>query len=212
MPAYVLGTFVCYMIVRRGIPPMLVLIITGIITCIWYIFFRDNPEIISDQFLYMMGDKRLYGYLFFFVTGFCLRNGLINFRPQPIPLLFIIVSSFILVALCIENAKSDLLAVLPYLFFNLSLALYVLYYVAPLNIFQNKFLAFVNKQSLGIYLFHPMIMMCIYYILGDPDKKYITMTQGTLVSFATIFLVTILVIILKKSKFLNRNMLGNINE
>ncbi len=212
VPAYVLGGVTSYFIIRNKWSAKLVLAACAIITCIWYIYFRDNPNINLHQTLFFLGDKRMYAYLFFFLTGFCLRNNLITLKMQPFALLVCIVVSFTLVAFCVQNDRSNFLLVLPYLCFNYCLAAFVLVYLAPLNVVNSSWLQFINTQSLGLYLYHPIIMMGIYYIVGDPDKTYITMLQGFVVALVTLALTILLVKMVRTHKLAGRFMLGNIFE
>ncbi len=210
IPAYTLGAISFYAIIRFKLQVVPLLIATGVINALWYVYIRDTAlkdELTQLQFL---GDKRFYAYLFFFLFGVCLRNKRIKLRFSPAPLFFILLSSFTIIALCIQTKVSDVLAVLPYLFFNFSLAAFVLLYVAPLKIFQNGFMTFVNKNSLGIYLFHPMIVMGIYYFRGDSGKAHTSMFQGFLVGVVTIMLIVTLVWALQKWHITNRYALGNV--
>ncbi len=209
IPAYLLSAIICYAITKHKVPVLLVLVLSGIGTGLWYVLFRDTPELTTDQILYYFGDKRLYAYIFFFVAGFGLRNQFVSIRPLPIPLLFIITSSFILVAICVENSFSSWFTVLPYLFFNFSLLVYVLHYWAPQNIIRSKFLDFVNKHSLGIYLYHPIIMIGIYKLIGDPAKQFISMPQGFIVGAITLAIVVPVVWLVSRSKYSDKLMLGN---
>src|SRR5206468_4548429 len=126
------------------------------ITVIWYIFFRDSHLPVMAQPLYWLGEKRFYAYLFFFFLGFALRNQYIRIFPHPLFLLSAIAIVFATIMILVFDHFPDFAIAIPYLLFNTGCVLFVLLYVGPQQWFQNKFILFINKQSLGIYLYHPL--------------------------------------------------------
>ena len=111
---------------------------------------------------------------------------------------------------CVYNKQPDWISVAPYMFFNFSLVILLLQYVAPLSLFQHKIFLLLNKQSLGVYLYHPMIIMTIYMLLHDPEKLAIGKQGGLVVGVITIACVILLINILNRWKFTSKYLLGNI--
>ncbi|MBG9376704.1 acyltransferase [Panacibacter sp. DH6] len=212
VPAYFMGAMLCYVVTRFKIPVKPLVFLTGCITICWYIFYRDNQLPVSEQPLYWFGEKRLYAYLFFFLTGFSLRNELVKFFPHPLFLLATIVIAFTSIVVFVYSHVPDLATVIPYMIFNSSLVLFLLIYAAPQNWFQNKLILLTNKQSLGIYLYHPMIIFIIYRIIGDPEKKHATNLQGFGVGLLTLATILTLVWLIQKWSFTNRYLLGIVKE
>ena len=210
IPAYILGSLVCYAMHKLKIAPTAMLITTGLFTICWYIYFRDVSTPTERQPLYWLGEKRLYCYLFFYVLGYILRNNLLQIRLTPFAALFITTSSFSLIVLCVFRHVPDYFTALPYLFFNLSLVFFLLMFVAQKPIMQHKFWLYINKHSLGIYFYHPLILMIIYQALKDPNKEHIGTPKGLLIGIATVALCLPLTWMLKKWTFSNRYMLGNV--
>lgn len=212
IPAYVMGAIICFGIDKWKLPIWPILCISGLITISWYVFFRDVATNNEELPLFWIGDKRIYAYLFFFITGYSLRNQLIHFRPLPLPLIFIMLSSFvILTALVLEHAP-NLAVTIPYLFFNFSLAIFVLLIIGPAPFMQHRLWLLFNKQSLGIYLYHPIIIIMIYQLLGDPQKQSISQLGGIGIGLFTMLLVTSLTWLFQKWKFTNQYFLGNIKK
>ena len=104
----------------------------------------------------------------------------------------------------------DYLIVIPYLFFNVSLIIFLLLFIAHKPIFQNKFWLYINSQSLGIYFYHPLILILIYQLLGDPTKEQVSTITGLIIGVITIGLSFILTKAMRKWNFSNRYLLGNL--
>lgn len=212
VPAYFIGALLCYFVTRLNIPAKMVLLVTAAFTVCWYIFFRDNQLPVAAQPLYWFGEKRFYAYLFFFFLGFSLRNELVKLFPPPLFLLGSIIGSFAVIVGFVYSNMSDFATIIPYMIFNSSLVLFLLIYAAPQNWLQNKLILLTNKQSLGIYLYHPMIIFIIYRIIGDPDKKQVSNLQGFAVGLITLATILSLVWLIQKWDFSNRYLLGIIKE
>jgi acyltransferase len=212
VPAYFIGSLLCYTITRFGIPAKLVLTVTAAFTVCWYLFYRDNPLPVAEQPLYWLGEKRFYAYLFFFFLGFSLRNGLIKFLPHPLVLLACVFTAFSAIVIFVYGHTPDITTVLPYMIFNSSLVMFLLIYAAPQNWFQNKLVLLTNKQSLGIYLYHPMIIFIIYRFIGDPEKKHVSNLQGLGVGLITLAIILSVVWFIQKWGFANRYLLGIIKK
>lgn len=210
IPAYILGSIACYALYKFKIPVRGMLAATGLITITWYLYFRDIHLSVHDQPLYWLGEKRFYCYLFFFVLGYSFRNNLVAIRLTPIITLFITMSSFLLIALCIFRHMSDYFIVLPYLVFNVSLLVLLFLFIAHRPILQNRFWLYINSQSLGIYFYHPIILILIYESLGDPSKEHVSKLMGLIIGVITIGLSFMLTKAMSKWKFSNRYLLGNL--
>lgn len=212
VPAYVLGALLCYFVSNYKIPAIPVLIITALFTVFWYIFFRDNKSPVNEQPLYYLGEKRFYAYLVFFFLGFCLRNELLKISPSPLLLISLNITAFTASVIFVYQHIPDTIIVIAYMTFNLSFILFLLLYIAPQTWFQHKWLLLVNKQSLGVYLYHPMIIFLIYAILGDSKKEHINNLQALGVGIVTIVTVLSFIWIIQKWKVSNRYLLGMIKE
>lgn len=209
IPAYGLCTFVCYLINRYNLPIGTMLGLTGFITLVWYIYYRENPLPPSELPLYWIGDKRLYAYIFFFVTGFALRNGRLNLWPKPWLLLGLCSVSLALIFWFVLQRTPDYFAAVPYVVFNFCLLVFTLQHVAKLHFFQHRLWLTLNRQSLGVYLYHPLLVFGIYEWLGDPEKKQISKGEGLAVGLLVAALVLGVIWLLKQWKLTNKFMLGN---
>lgn len=212
VPAYFLGVILCYAVVRTKARVAILLPVLAIITLVWFGEFRINPQPVEQQPLYWMGDKRFYCYQFFFLLGFSLRNGLLRNKVPAILLIIITLLSavgLVLATLVQLPFGSELLF---YLSFNVSFVLYVLQHFLYKQWLQYPLLLLFNKQSLGVYLFHPMIIMIIYHLLGDPTKEYISKPIGMLIGVVTLILVMSLIQLTIKTPVLSRYLLGNIKK
>lgn len=208
VPAYFLGVLLCYAVLKLKINAWLVLGISAVLTFLWYIFYRENPLPVTEQPLYWLGDKRFYSYLFFFFLGFALRNGLITCSVPPLLLLLSTVGAFTaIVPLAYLRDPYGLLSLL-YIVFNGSLVLFVLVCASHKSWFQNKLILLINRQSLGIYLYHPAIIFTIYALLGDPFKEHVNNLQGLVVGGVTLVSVLSLIWLLQKWEVTNLFLLG----
>ena len=86
-------------------------------------------------------------------------------------------------------------------------------FIAPNNWLQNKIFLLVNKNSLGVYLYHPLFQSGIYtYILHDKAQKSIS-DLGAVGVFVCVMTGTLgLVWILKKWWVTDKYMLGNLKR
>lgn len=210
IPAYILGAIFCYAIYKWKIPALSALFLTGMITVTWYIYFRDIHDSTNVQPLYWLGEKRFYCYAFFYILGYSLRNNLLQVRLMPATTFSIVLLSFLLIALFILQHASDYLIVIPYLIFNSSLLVFIVFFIAEKSVLQSRFWLFFNSNSLGIYCYHPLILILIFKAIGDPNKEHLASWQGAIVGLFTIGLCFPITWILKRWNFSNRFMLGNI--
>ena len=210
IPAYIIGSIACYAIYKWKIPVLAMLFLTAIITVTWYIYFRDIHDSTGQQPLYWLGDKRLYCYAFFYVLGYALRNNLIQFRMIPATTVTVLIFSFLLITLCVFQRTPDYFTVLPYLFFNASLIIFLVFYVAEKSFFQHRFWLYINNNSLGIYFYHPLILMLIFKGIGDPLKEHVSTIDGIVIGLLTLGLCFPLTWLLNKWKLSSRFMLGNV--
>lgn len=213
IPSYLIGSFMCYTIIRWNWKVGILLLVFGIFSIIWYNIYRDNHIPLETLPLYWLGEKRLFSYLFFFILGFALRNKMIPFKFQLTPVIATILVSFVLIVLLIYKKESGWLIVWPYMLFNTALVLFVMIFVAPNNWLQNKFFLLVNKNSLGVYLYHPLLQTSIYsFILHDKDQKYVSNLMAVAV-FAGVMAGTLaLVWLMKKWWVTDKYMLGNLKR
>lgn len=212
IPAYFLGVLLCYAVTKYKIRVVFVLIITSLITSCWFVFYKESKLPIDEQPLYYLGDKRLYSYMFFFFIGFCLRNGLIKFKPSVLKLAFLIVIMFCLSIISVYQESPTVIALIPYMIFNTSLVLFLLNYIGHLEVFQNKFVLLFNKHSLGLYLFHPIMIYLIYYFLGDSKMKHANNWEGLIVGFTAMTMTLLFTLFLQKWPMTSRYFLGIIDN
>jgi len=156
IPSYLIGSFLCYTIIRWNFKVGVLLLACAGFTIVWYNIYRDNHVPLESLPLYWLGEKRVFSYLFFFVLGIALRNKMIPLKFQLTPLLLTIVLSFILIVFWVFKRESGWLIVWPYMLFNTALVLFIMLFIAPNNWLQNKLLLLLNRNSLGIYLYHPL--------------------------------------------------------
>ena len=211
IPSLLIGAFLCYSILRWNVSVWLLLIATGIFSMVWYNLYRDTNVPIKNLPLYWLGDKRLFAYLFFFILGFSIRNKLI---PIPFTIQQIITAislSFAVVVFFVFKHYGSLALVWPYMIFNAALVIFVLAFVAPHQWLQNKLFLWVNTNSLGFYLFHPLFQTTIYvFIIKDKDQVRVNHLEAMII-FVIVFILTALMIkALKQFKITDKLMLGNI--
>lgn len=212
IPAYILGVLLCYAVIKYRISALFILVLTASITCGWFMVFKDNELPATEQPLHHLGDKRLYAYLFFFFIGFSLRNGLLKIKPSVPLLLFLIVFSLTATVILFYQDTPQVIMLIPYMVFNSCLALFVLIYVGPNEWFQHKLVLLINKHSLGLYLYHPMIIFLIYHFLGDENREHTNNWQGLAIGLTTLSIALTLILVLQKWSFANRCFLGIVND
>ncbi len=213
IPAYLLGAFLCYSILRWRVPVWLLLFLGALVNIIWYNIYRDSQISVGELPLFWLGDKRLFSYLFFFILGFAIRNKLIHFNYKLWPIIILITASFISLVILIFGHYPNWINVWPYLIFNTALVIFVLVFIAPNNWLQNKLLLRLNQKSLGIYLYHPLLQISIYtFILHDRAQKQTSHLTAFLVFLAVISGTLLLVRILRHWKITDKLMLGNLKR
>ena len=212
IPAYIIAAVLCYGICRFKLRPRSFLLFTALVTAVWYVLFRDKGTPVSDQPFYYLGEKRYYAYTFFFLLGFCLRNNLIQVALSPLLLVASVVTSFALIVVTFYTHQPDTLTVILYLLFNTSLVLLLLLFISRQNWLQYKFLLLVNKQSLGVYLYHPFIIFSIYQLVGHPDRENITNLQGFAVGFVVIAIIMPFIWLVKKWDLSGKIILGIVKK
>ncbi len=212
VPAYVIGVLLCYSVIKFKIPALLMLILTGAFTVIWYNVYRATDLTIEQQPLYFLGEKRFYAYLVFFFLGFSLRNELIKVKFPAFLLFGVVAVSFTTSVFLVYGHAPDYVVVIPYMFFNICLVLFLLLYFAPLEWFQYKLILLINKQSLGFYLYHPMVVFTIYQLIGDPEKHHSNNLVGFLVGLCTLIIMLVAIWLVQKWRVSNRFLLGITEE
>lgn len=213
VPAYVLGAVLCFWVIKFNIPTFIVLLFTTAITVAWFLIYRDPKLPIPELPVYFLGEKRFYSYLLFFFLGFALRNQLIKLRPNAILLLLFIGLSFIAIIGIIYKGQAFFdFFVLPYLILNISLIFFTIIYTSSQNWTQNKFIVFLNNQSLGLYLYHPMFVFMAYEYLEDPKMNQTDNLTGLFIFFITVALTSLLVWLFTQFEITNKYVLGNVKK
>ncbi len=212
VPAYVIGVLLCFFVIKFKISAFLILNLTGAFTVIWYNVYREADVIVEQQSLYFLGEKRFYAYLTFFFLGFSLRNELIKVKLPAWFLFGVVVVSFAVSVFLVYTHSPSYIVSIPYMFFNICLILFLLLYFAPLEWFQYKLILLINKQSLGFYLYHPMVVFTIYRLIGDPEKRHSNNLEGILVGFCTLIIMLVAIWLVQKWRVSNRFLLGITEE
>lgn len=213
IPSYLIGSFLCYSIIRWKVKPWVLLLITAVISIIWYNVYRDNHVPVQNLPLYWLGEKRLFSYLFFFITGFVIRNKMISFKFSLTPIFVTLLLAFSIIVLLVYKHESSWIIVWPYMIFNTSLIIFVMIFIAPNNWLQNKALLLINKNSLGVYLYHPLLQTTIYtYIVHDNEQKYISNLTATGVFLAVMVGTLGLIWVMKRWWFTDKYFLGNLKR
>lgn len=215
IPSYLIGSFLCYSIIRWKVPYWLLLLLTGIFCVFWYNIYRDNHVPVENLPLYWLGEKRLFSYLFFFILGFTLRNRLIpeTWKFNLNLILALLVIAFSSIFFLVWKHVTSWAIVWPYMVFNSSLIILVMVFIAPNDWTKNKAVLYVNQNSLGVYLYHPLLQSIIYrFILNDPQQKNIS-NLGAVIVFICVMIGTLILIrILRIWGVTDRYMLGNIKR
>lgn len=211
IPSLLIGAFLCYSILRWNVSVWLLLIASALFSMVWYNLYRDTNVPIKQLPLYWLGDKRLFAYLFFFILGFSIRNKLIQVPFTIQQVIAILSISFAVVVFFVFKHYGNLALVWPYIIFNAALVIFVLVFIAPNQWLQNKLLLWVNTNSLGFYLFHPLFQTTIYvFIIKDKDQVRVNHLEAMGIFVIVFILTTLLIKALKQFKITDKLMLGNI--
>lgn len=211
IPSLLIGAFLCYSVLRWNIPIGLLLTVTALVSIIWYNIYRDTSIPIKQLPLYWLGDKRLFAYLFFFILGFSIRNNLIPLKFKIEQIILILTISFGVVVFFVYKHAGNLILVWPYMVFNAALVVFVLAFIAPQQWLQHKFLLWINNNSLGFYLFHPLFQISIYdFIVKDKAQVRVSHLESLLIFLIVFSLTALLIKFLQQFKITNRLLLGNI--
>jgi len=212
IPAYLIAVIFCYFTLALKIPSLFVLITTVLITSYWFILYRNNLQQPEQLPLYFLGDKRIYGYLLFFYLGFAIRNKIINFRPNVFVLISLIGITIIAILAFIFKHLPEFNLLIPYLICNICLVFFILIYTSSQNWINNKFLKFLNDQSLGIYLYHPLFIFIAYQWLQNPERDKSSSIEALIIFVITTVFSTVLVWIFTKFEITNKYVLGNVKK
>lgn len=211
IPSLLIGAFLCYSILRWNVSVWLLLFTAALFTIVWYNLFRDTNIPLKQLPLYWIGDKRLFAYLFFFIVGFSIRNKLIAIPFTIQQIITILIISFGIVVFFVFKHYGNLALVWPYMIFNAAMAVFVLVFIAPHQWLQNKLLLWVNTNSLGFYLFHPLFQTTIYvFILKDKNQVRVNHLESMIIFVIVFVLTTLLIKTLKLFNITDKLMLGNI--
>lgn len=210
IPAYIFAVIFCYFTLKLKIPTWVVLLFTALITSFWFVTYRNNPALPKDLPLYFLGDKRIYGYLLFFYLGFAIRNKIINLRPNAWLLMTVISIASLAILALIYKHLPDYTLLLPYLICNIGLVFFVIIYTAKQNWTNNPIIQFLNSQSLGIYLYHPLFIFMAYQYLENPEMNKSSTLEGSIIFVIATLFSTVLVWLLTQFKITNKYLLGNI--
>lgn len=234
IPSYLLAATICFCILKWKFRVWPVLLVTVLVTIVWYVIYRypilpaNDASIfllkypvdiykrslvpVKELPLYWLGEKRVFSYIFFFITGFCLRNLFIENKLKLWHSIILIAASFVALLFLIVNRFSNIITVWPYLIFNISLVILVVVYIAPQKWMQNKLFLKVNELSLGIYLFHPLIQKLIYSLLNDREQTHHNFMGGVGIFTLVIIFTLGFILLLKKLNIADKYMLGNIKR
>jgi peptidoglycan/LPS O-acetylase OafA/YrhL len=210
IPAYLLAAYICFLVVKFNVPIWLSAVITVAFTATWFIVYRDTSQ--DGLPLFYLGDKRIYGYLTFFFVGFAIRNKLLKWRPSIYLLLLIISITmfFVLLFIAKQMQSNGLLLIVPYLICNIGMVFFIVIYTSSQSWSNNKFILFINNQSLGIYLYHPLFIFIAYEYLDNPEMNKSSTLQGFIIFIVATLLSSLLVWVLTKFNITNKYLLGNI--
>ncbi len=209
IPAYLLAAYICFLVVKFNVPIWLIAVITVAFTATWFIVYRDTSQEVLP--LFYLGDKRIYGYLTFFFVGFAIRNKLLKWRPSIYLLLLIIsITMFFLLFIAKQMQSNGLLLLVPYLICNIGMVFFIVIYASSQSWSNNKFILFINNQSLGIYLYHPLFIFIAYEYLNNPEMNKSSTLQGFIIFIVATLLSSLLVWVLTKFNITNKYLLGNI--
>lgn len=213
VPAYIIGTIVCFSAIKFKIPSTIMLLFTALLIVAYFLIYRNSTIQVTDLPLYYLGDKRFYSYLFFFFFGFAIRNYLVKIRPNALLLIILIlVSAFLVLYIDFRAKQFNNYIVIPYLILNTCLIFFIVIYSSSQNWTTNKFIHFLNTQSLGIYLYHYLFIFAAYQLLNDPKMNKLSTITGTFIFIGTVILTSILVWLLTQFNVTNKYVLGNIKK
>jgi peptidoglycan/LPS O-acetylase OafA/YrhL len=127
--------------------------------------------------------------------------------------LFLIGLSFVgIVGIIFKGQQFFNFFVIPYLILNISLIFFTIIYTSSQNWTDNTFIHFLNNQSLGIYLYHPMFIFIAYEYLDDPKMNQTDNLTGFIIFGITVLLTSTLVWLLTQFEITNKYVLGNIKK
>ena len=212
IPAYLVAAVFCFFTLKFKIPSWLVLLFTALVTSYWFITYRNNPMQPTQLPLYFLGDKRIYGYLLFFYLGFAIRNKIINFRPNAFMLISLIGITVLAILVFIFKHLPEFYLLIPYLICNICLVFFIVIYTSSQNWTNNKWIEFLNNQSLGIYLYHPLFIFIAYQWLQNPGRDKTSTIEAIIIFLITTFLTTVLVWVLAQFEITNKYVLGNVKK
>lgn len=212
IPAYLVAVIFCFFTLKFKIPSWLVLIFTALVTSYWFITYRNNSLQPEQLPLYFLGDKRIYGYILFFYLGFAIKNKIINFRPNALVLISLIGIAVITILAFIFKHLPEFTLLIPYLICNICLVFFIVIYTSSQNWTDNKFLEFLNNQSLGIYLYHPLFIFMAYEWLQNPERDKTSTMEAIVIFVISTFLSTVLVWLFTQFEITNKYVLGNIKK
>jgi peptidoglycan/LPS O-acetylase OafA/YrhL len=125
-------------------------------------------------------------------------------------MVIISLAGLVILAFIAKHMQSNgLLLVTPYLICNIGLGFFTLIYLSSQNWTNNKFIHFVNNQSLGIYLYHPLFIFLAYQALNDPQMNKLNDLYGSIIFVLSTLLSTALIWLLTQFEITNRYVLGN---
>lgn len=194
IPSYILAATICFCILKWKFRVWPVLLFTVLITAVWYVIYRypilpandasifllkypadiykHSLVLVKELPLYWFGEKRVFSYIFLIITGFCVRNLLMENKLKLWHSIILISASFVAMLFLIVNRFSNIVTVLPYLVFIISVVIFVVVFIASQKWMQNKLFLKRNDLSLGIYFFHPLIRKPIYSFLSDRKQTH----------------------------------------
>lgn len=212
IPAYLFATIFCFFTIKFNIPSLLVLIITASVTSFWFLTYRNSSLEPEQLPVFFLGDKRIYGYLLFFYLGFAIRNKILNLRPNAILLAILIGITSLAILVFIFKHLPEYSLLIPYLICNVCLIFFIVIYTSSQNWTNNKFILFLNTQSLGVYLYHPLFIFMAYQYLENPQRDKSNTLEAIIIFVITTLLSAVLVWLFTQFEFTNKYVLGNIKK
>lgn len=84
--------------------------------------------------------------------------------------------------------------------------------MAKQNWTNNPFIQFLNNQSLGIYLYHPLFIFMAYQYLENPEMNKTSNLEGGIIFVIATLFSTVLVWLLTQFEITNKYFLGNVKS
>jgi fucose 4-O-acetylase-like acetyltransferase len=189
VPALFLMIIALHFILAWRIPRRLVIGASLLFSVAWLTLYMSpsgidwiGPVLPNPAFL--LGNKRVFYYFAFFFAGFCLRNYWGQVRHM-IAIAALAGALFAISLFQFYAPSEQLLMALVFVCFNLVLLLVVLSYCMTTGTAKSTLLSNIGKNSISIYLWHPVIIFAAYALFFDPlgEMSYYVLTAVFLTAF-----------------------------